>query len=141
MVIDNSTMKNAGSITFLHLKYGTGRTVGPHLVGNVPSQALGHGGEQRVPDALVRLPGRLLVAEAGGLHPDGHVGQHEGHGLVVHDGHAEGLALHRVLGGLVEGSLRDAGGAGRHRRTRFIEGAHGHLEAGSLRNSKTVQLH
>ena len=65
-------------------------------------------------------------------HTDGHFGEHEGDGLVVHDGGAEGLPLGGVLGGLLERTLSESDGGGGHGRAGLVEGAHRNLEAGAL---------
>lgn len=69
---------------------------------------------------VVYQPGRLLPSEASGLDADGHVGQHEGDGLVVRDGDAERLALQRVLGGFVESAGRETRGAGGYLRNEIV---------------------
>ena len=57
--------------------------VARHLVGDVPGVGLGDGGIVRVPITHVHLPGRALVGHAGQLHLQGHLGQEEGHRLVL----------------------------------------------------------
>ena len=43
----------------------------------------------------------LDVGQPCGLDANGHVGQHEGHGLMVDDRDSEGFSLGSVLGGLI----------------------------------------
>lgn len=80
-------------------------------------------------DRLSVCPPHLVRQQARRLDVGGHVGQHEGDGLVLRDGLAHRLALQGVLQGLVHGAAGQADGAGGHWRAREVEGLQGE-EAG-----------
>ncbi|KAG5457778.1 MAG: hypothetical protein BJ554DRAFT_2128, partial [Olpidium bornovanus] len=83
------------------------------LVGDLGGQGFGHGGVVRVPLVLVAQPARLVDQVSGGLDADGHVGQHERHGLVLADRLPHRFPLQRVHGRLIQGSPGKSDGAGR----------------------------
>src|SRR5581483_5010866 len=80
--------------------------------------------------AVAGQPQRPPDEHAGGVDLGGHVGQHEGDGLVLDDRLAELVALLGVVQGELVGRPGDADGLGADDRAAGLEGAHGRLDLG-----------
>src|SRR5581483_6185828 len=77
--------------------------------------------------AVAGQPQGPVAEQAGGVDLGGHVGQHEGDGLVLDDRPAELGALPGVVEGELVGGPGDAHGLDADDRTAGLEGAHGRL--------------
>ena len=102
------------------------------LQGDVGGVLLGHGGLHAVGDVGLLQLGGGVDQEPGAAQLGGHVGNLEGHVLLLADGLAELNPLLGVLHGGLIGPLGDAQRLSRDADTAAVQGGHGDLEALAL---------
>ena len=107
------------------------RLVG-HAVGRFAGVELRHRGLARVAQPLVLHRCSAEREQTRRLQLGRHVREHELDGLVLRDGHVEGLAQLRVIARLLEGGPADADGLRGDADAPAVQGAHGDLESVAL---------